>query len=93
MTLGLGVKAKPCAVNVGDSEVLIAKDSQYPLFILQVLVAQLNVVDFGVFVGTDGKQSRPNQIEWPATPEDLGKPAPVIVINLNVLSRLAIQPL
>lgn len=38
MTLGLGTKAKPCAVNVGDSEVLIAKDSQYSLFILQLLV-------------------------------------------------------
>lgn len=28
MTLGLGAKVKPCAVNVGDSEVLIAKDSE-----------------------------------------------------------------
>lgn len=27
MTLGLGAKAKPCAVNVGDSEALIAKES------------------------------------------------------------------
>jgi len=27
MTLGLGSKLRPCVTNVGDSEVLIAKDS------------------------------------------------------------------
>lgn len=29
--------------------------------------------DFGVFIGPDGKQSRSPQVEWPATPEDLGE--------------------
>lgn len=29
--------------------------------------------DFGVFIGPDGKQSRTPQVEWPATPEDLGE--------------------
>ncbi|KAI0035408.1 hypothetical protein K488DRAFT_43415 [Vararia minispora EC-137] len=28
MTLGLGAKSKPCATNVGDNEVLIAKDNE-----------------------------------------------------------------
>lgn len=28
MTLGLGAKAKRCVVNVGDSEVLMAKESE-----------------------------------------------------------------
>jgi Vam6/Vps39-like protein vacuolar protein sorting-associated protein 39 len=35
MTLGLGAKLRPCATNVGDAEVLIAKDSTCIAFTLR----------------------------------------------------------
>ena len=29
-------------------------------------------VDTGLFIGSDGKQSRGTSIDWPAPPEDIG---------------------
>ena len=34
MTLGLGAKAKPGVVQIGESETLITKDSEFTLFTL-----------------------------------------------------------
>jgi hypothetical protein len=41
MTLGLGVKLRPCATNVGDAEVLIAKDSTCIAFVLRARLITL----------------------------------------------------
>ncbi|KAF8813359.1 hypothetical protein BYT27DRAFT_7180846 [Phlegmacium glaucopus] len=60
MTLGLGAKAKPTVVQVGDSEILVGKDGE------------------GLFIGTDGKPSRPATIEWPAPPEEIAFVKPYI---------------
>ena len=38
MTLGLGAKAKPTVVQVGDSEILVGKDSKYAFLCLFVIV-------------------------------------------------------
>ncbi|KAF8150879.1 hypothetical protein B0H34DRAFT_155040 [Crassisporium funariophilum] len=60
MTLGLGAKAKPAVVQIGDSELLIAKDGE------------------GLFIGADGRTSRPATIEWPAPPEEIAFVKPYI---------------
>jgi len=38
MTLGLGAKAKPSVVQVGDSEILVGKDGEYVFLSLSVIV-------------------------------------------------------
>ena len=69
MTLGLGSKLRPCVTNVGDGQVLIAKDRTYagPL---NRFVSNCTA-DEGLFVGLDGRPSRKEHIPWPAPTEDV----------------------
>lgn len=69
MTLGLGSKLRPCVTNVGDAQVLVAKDSTYAGF-LNRPVPNRPVAE-GLFIGPDGKTSRKEHIPWPALPEDV----------------------
>ena len=70
MTLGRGAKLKPTVVQVADSEVLLGKDSEYVFFCLSVIVS--TTPGQGLFIGTDGKLSKPETIEWPVPPEEIG---------------------
>lgn len=72
MTLGLGAKQKPGAVQVNDSEVLITKDSKYlHSYDLIEYVLSKSAIDQGLVVGVDGKTSR--TMDFPAPPEEIGK--------------------
>jgi hypothetical protein len=48
MTLGLGAKLRPCATNVGDAEVLIARDSTCIAFMLRPHLTTLQMRAFSL---------------------------------------------
>jgi hypothetical protein len=70
MSLGRGAKAKPAMAQVADSEVLLAKDSEYVFLYLCNIPS--TTPGQGLFIGTDGKLSRSPAIEWPVPPEEIG---------------------
>ena len=74
MTLGRGAKAKPTVVQVADSEVLLGKDGEHVFLYLSAIVS--TTPGEGLFIGTDGKLSRPATIEWPVPPEEIGEFSP-----------------
>jgi hypothetical protein len=74
MTLGRGAKAKPTVVQVAGSEILLGKDGEHVFLCLSVIVS--TTPGEGLFIGTDGKLSRPATIEWPVPPEEIGEFSP-----------------
>jgi hypothetical protein len=71
MTLGLGAKSKPSLLTTKESEVLIAKDSEFGRNQSDCVADVLE--DVGHFFNADGSPSRPERIDWPAPPEETGK--------------------
>lgn len=81
MTLGLGSKGRPCAVNVQDSEVFLTKDSACNTYDSYHQFSELAFADEGLFFGPDGKLTRIERIEWPAPPAEIGQRQPTWSIS------------
>jgi Vam6/Vps39-like protein vacuolar protein sorting-associated protein 39 len=74
MTLGLGAKEKKSPiVKINDGEVLIPKDSGWSTVYNDQFVHPASISDAGIFVGPDGKPTRPLGLDWQAAPEENGR--------------------
>jgi Vam6/Vps39-like protein vacuolar protein sorting-associated protein 39 len=83
--MGLGVKTtKPSVIQLEDGEALVTKDCKhvFPTCFYSTLMTAY--VATSTFIGSDGKPSRPGQIEWSVPPEDVSE----LVISRPNLSFL-----